>query len=83
MGTGAAMYPIADNGGATWTQALSFASSAIDAADPEICVDFDQRGVVRPEDGDDDETAVCDMGAFEDVIAATEFVFIPIVSQTK
>jgi len=40
-------------------------SPAIDAADNEACPVFDQRGIRRPKDGDDDGTAVCDVGSVE------------------
>jgi hypothetical protein len=51
---------------------LQMGSPAIDAGNPdasgavtEICRESDQRNVARPFDGDDDGTAVCDIGAFE------------------
>ncbi len=54
-----------DNGGPTYTQALSSNSPAIDAGDPANCPATDQRGVTRPLDGNGDGDAVCDIGAFE------------------
>jgi CSLREA domain-containing protein len=58
-----------DNGGPTMTIALQQQSPAIDAI-PEgpNCNNRhtqDQRGVTRPQDGDGDGTASCDIGAFE------------------
>ena len=50
---------LADNGGATPTQALLAGSPAIDAGDPGGCPPTDQRGIARP------QGAVCDIGAFE------------------
>ena len=55
-----------DNGGPTQTVALLPDSPAIDAVEagcppPET----DQRGVARPQDGDGDGAALCDVGAFE------------------
>jgi predicted outer membrane repeat protein len=45
--------------------ALQDNSPAIDAANPTHCPATDQRGVPRPVDGDGDNVAVCDIGAFE------------------
>src|SRR6185503_15927327 len=65
---------IADNGGPTRTMALVAGSPAIDAGDPAGCTDFaqplvvlltDQRGSIRPADGDGVGAAVCDIGAYE------------------
>ncbi|RFF29143.1 choice-of-anchor Q domain-containing protein [Wenzhouxiangella sediminis] len=67
-----ALAPLADNGGRSRTMGLQMGSPAIDAGNPdasgavtEICRESDQRNVARPFDGDDDGTAVCDIGAFE------------------
>jgi hypothetical protein len=55
---------LADNGGPTLTHALLPGSSAIDAA--RGCgLATDQRGVIRPRDGNGDGIASCDVGAFE------------------
>lgn len=56
---------LADNGGFTPTSALPFGSPAIDAGDQSNCPQTDQRGVARPEDGNGDGVARCDMGAYE------------------
>jgi hypothetical protein len=50
---------LADNGGATWTMALSPNSPAIDAGNTSTCPPIDQRGVPRP------QGASCDSGAYE------------------
>jgi hypothetical protein len=60
-----ALGVLADNGGPTLTHALLRASPAIDATGNADCPLNDQRGVARPQDGDDDGSAVCDIGAFE------------------
>ena len=57
--------PLQDNGGLTETHALLQGSVAIDAALLDACPETDQRGVGRPLDGDGDEVASCDVGAFE------------------
>ncbi len=55
----------AHNSGPTLTHALWADSPAIDSADPASCPADDQRGTARPQDGDGDGTANCDVGAFE------------------
>ncbi|MFN8422951.1 MAG: choice-of-anchor Q domain-containing protein [Anaerolineae bacterium] len=59
--------PLADNGGPTLTHAIQAGSSAIDAGNPGRCAQkpLDQRGAVRPVDGDGDGTKVCDIGSYE------------------
>ena len=56
-----------DNGGPTLTHALLDESPAIDAGDNNKppCPNNDQRGSIRPADGDEDGTKICDIGAFE------------------
>ncbi|HYP24884.1 MAG TPA: choice-of-anchor Q domain-containing protein, partial [Actinomycetota bacterium] len=56
--------PLANNGGPTPTHALGATSHAIDTGLAD-CPGTDQRGVLRPKDGDEDGTATCDAGAFE------------------
>ncbi len=57
--------PLQNNGGPTRTVALLPGSPAIDAAPVATCPSTDQRGVVRPQDGNRDGTATCDIGAYE------------------
>ncbi|MGQ0592238.1 MAG: choice-of-anchor Q domain-containing protein [Gammaproteobacteria bacterium] len=57
---------LTDNGGPTSTQALVIGSPAIDAVPAASCAtNGDQRGVTRPQDGDEDTLADCDIGSFE------------------
>lgn len=63
--------PLQDNGGPTPTHALLPDSPAIDAGNPGTCPPADQRGVARPQDGNGDGVAVCDIGAFEVVPAGS------------
>jgi hypothetical protein len=58
---------LANNGGPTRTHALVAGSPAIDTVADGTCPppNQDQRGVRRPQDGDNDGAAICDTGAFE------------------
>ena len=58
------LEPLADNGGPTPTHALAPGSPAIDAGGA-VCEPTDQRGAARPQDGDGDGSAQCEIGAFE------------------
>ncbi|NKQ34336.1 MAG: hypothetical protein HF973_01830 [Chloroflexi bacterium] len=59
------LAPLQDNGGAMPTLGLLPGSPAIDTGDNATCLPQDQRSVPRPQDGNGDGTAVCDIGAFE------------------
>jgi hypothetical protein len=56
---------LSDNGGPTPTHALLPGSNALDAAPRCPPVYTDQRGNVRPADGNGDGVEVCDIGAYE------------------
>ena len=66
------LAPLDSNGPYTKTFALQTGSPAIDMGNPaapgsggNACEQADQRGQVRPRDGDGDETFRCDIGAYE------------------
>lgn len=59
------LRPLANYGGPTQTHALMFNSPAIDHGNSTDCPDTDQRGFLRPADGDGDSRGICDIGAFE------------------
>jgi len=64
--------PLQDNGGPTLTRALLPGSPAIDAGNlaapgsgGNSCLAVDQRGIIRPQDGNNDGALQCDIGAVE------------------
>jgi CSLREA domain-containing protein len=56
-----------NNGGPTRTHYPLASSIVIDSGDEASCLDRDQRGMPRPFDGNEDGTAVCDIGSVERV----------------
>ncbi len=57
IGVDPQLGPLQDNGGGTYTHALLGDSLAIDAANPALCPQTDQRGLGR--------LGPCDVGAYE------------------
>jgi hypothetical protein len=81
--------PLANNGGpragagsegVMLTHALLENSPAIDTGTNAGCPSTDQRGVVRPVDGDEDGTATCDIGAYEYRILR---VYLPVAQNSS
>jgi len=75
MDVNALLSPLAFHGGLTQTHALYPGSPAIDSIQYSTYT-VDQRGITRPQDGDQDGAAWFDMGAFE---ASFVFRFIPMI----
>lgn len=63
--TNAQLQALAANGGPTETRGLMSGSPAVDAGDNANCPNTDQRGSMRPADGNLKNTEICDIGAFE------------------
>jgi uncharacterized repeat protein (TIGR01451 family) len=66
------LLALANDGGLTEVHALTFVaiddpgnSPALDSGNDGVCPNNDQRGSIRPADGDEDGTANCDVGAYE------------------
>lgn len=70
---------LADNGGPTLTHLPETGSPLIDTGDNGACPATDQRGEARPYDGNEDGTAVCDVGAVEVTLAVDVYIFLPAV----
>ncbi len=74
---------LTNNGGLTETHALSYTdnngdtddSPAVEAGDTANCPNNDQRGSIRPADGNLDNTFECDIGAFELYIPRADLHF--------
>ncbi|MCB8981345.1 MAG: CSLREA domain-containing protein [Ardenticatenaceae bacterium] len=65
INTPSLLGPLADNGGATKTHAPLAGSKVIDGGSNILCPSTDQRGFTRPIDGNNDSSAICDIGAVE------------------
>lgn len=67
--------PLANNGGSTQTHLPLVGSPAIDAGGSTTCPGIDQRGITRPQDGNGDGIAICDIGAVEVSAAESTLIF--------
>ncbi len=76
--TAAEMSQLGEYGGATPIHALAADSPAIDAGDNATCPPTDQRGGMRPVDGDGNGSEICDIGAYE-YGAMLPWLYLPIV----
>lgn len=72
IGKDARALPLLYNGGFTETHGLPLppvldgsGSLAVDAGNNGLCPNEDQRGILRSDDGDLNQTFICDIGAFE------------------
>jgi len=86
LGVDPRLGPLQDNGGSTQTHALLAGSQAIDAGNPDGCMGevfrlltVDQRGYMRPADGNGDGQGVCDMGAYEFNAVRPSYRFLPLL----
>lgn len=72
---------LADNLGPTYTHALQEGSPAIDTGDPIDCPGHDQRGALRPADGDLNGSSICDIGAYEYGAPFPVLIYLPILGK--
>ena len=72
------LEPLGSNGGAVQTQLPASGSPLIDAGRNDVCPAMDPRGVIRPFDGDDNGSTICDIGAAE-YGSITSQLFLPMI----
>jgi CSLREA domain-containing protein len=79
--TNPSLGSLSDNGGPTWTHILLSDSPAIDKGSNLECPHLDQRGALRPADGDGNSTAICDIGSVEFNGIFPAFIYLPIIQR--
>lgn len=89
LGVDPKLGPLQNNGGLTLTRMVLSGSPALDAAhpalpgaDPNACYYTDQRDLTRPQDGNGDGVARCDIGAVERVGVAPTVTATPTATRT-
>jgi uncharacterized repeat protein (TIGR01451 family) len=63
------LVTLGDYGGGTYTLRLDWQSPAIDAGDNNGCPADDQRSALRPQDGGQNGSFICDIGAYESTLS--------------
>ena len=86
LGVDPRLGPLQDNGGSTQTHSLLAGSPAVDAGNPNGCISdpyrlliVDQRGYIRPVDGNGDGQRVCDIGAYEFNAVRPSYRYLPLL----
>jgi hypothetical protein len=66
--------------GQAYGMALAAGSPAIDAGDAAFCPATDILGIPRPQDGNEDGVAICDLGAYERLsLVGWLFLYLPVI----
>src|SRR5205823_2659208 len=74
------LVTLGDYGGGTYTLRLDWPSPAIDAGDNNGCPADDQRSALRPQDGGQNGSFICDIGAYESTLSTANTQVSEVVS---